>query len=309
MDNSRSITIGSRGSPLALAQTQELITQLAAKFPDLQFNIKKITTQGDVITDKPLPKLGGKGLFIKELETALINGEIDIAVHSFKDMPTELTPGLVIAAITKRQDPRDALVSKTGETLGNLPEGATVGTSSPRRAAQLIAYRPDLDVVDLRGNLDTRLRKVNTGEVDAAILAAAGLIRLGLTDKITQLLPAEISLPAVGQGALAVEIRQNDSNIAEIVKVLDHQSTRQAITAERACLQHLGGGCNVPIGVYGRIREGMLNLQGIVASPDGGHIIRSGLTGDVSMSEGLGHLLGRRLLALGADKILSGEMI
>ena len=309
MDNSRPITIGSRGSPLALAQTQEVITQLAARFPDLHFNIKKITTQGDVITDKPLPKLGGKGLFIKELETALINGEIDIAVHSFKDMPTELTPGLVIAAITKRQDPRDALVSKTGETLDNLPPGSMVGTSSPRRAAQLIAYRPDLEVVDLRGNLDTRLRKVNTGEVDAAILAAAGLIRLGLTDKITQLLPTEISLPAVGQGALAVEVRQYDSKIAEIVKVLDHQSTRQAITAERACLQHLGGGCNVPIGVYGQVKDGELNLQSIVASPDGGHIIRSGLAGDVNVCEGLGHLLGRRLLALGADKILSGEMI
>ena len=308
MDNSRPIIVGSRGSPLALAQTQEVIRQLTANFPVLEFKIQKITTQGDVITNKPLSKLGGKGLFVKELEVALINGEIDFAVHSFKDLPTELTPGLIVGAITKREDPRDALVSKNGETLDNLPPGAIVGTSSPRRAAQLIAYRPDLDIVDLRGNLDTRLRKVEKGEVDAAVLAAAGLIRLGMAGKITQLLPPEVSLPAVGQGALAIEIRQNDQEIAEMVKVLDHQPTNQAVCAERACLEHLGGGCNVPIGVYGCVTEGTINLQGIVACPDGNHVVRSGISGDVNMCEGLGHLLGRRLLALGADKILAGEL-
>lgn len=308
MDSFRPIIVGSRGSQLALVQTQEVIRQLTADFPDIQFEIRKITTQGDIITNKPLRILGGKGLFVKELEVALINSEIDLAVHSFKDLPTELTPGLVIGAITKREDPRDALVSKNGETLDDLPPGSIVGTSSPRRAAQLISYRPDLDIVGLRGNLDTRLRKVEKGEVDAAVLAAAGLIRLGMAGKITQLLSPEIILPAVGQGALAIEVRQNDSKITEMVKVLDHEPTNQAICAERACLQHLGGGCNVPIGVYGRIRDGTINLQGIVCCPDGNHVVRTGISGDVNMCEGLGHLLGRRLLALGADKILAGEL-
>ncbi|MBF8264264.1 MAG: hydroxymethylbilane synthase [Dehalococcoidia bacterium] len=308
MESSRPVIVGSRGSPLAMAQTQDVIRQLNGKYPEVQFNIKKITTQGDVITNKPLPKLGGKGLFVKELEVALINSEIDFAVHSFKDLPTELTPGLIVGAITKRVDPRDALVSKNGETLDDLPPGSTVGTSSPRRASQILAYRPDLEIVDLRGNLDTRLRKVNTGEVDAAVLAAAGLIRLGLADKITQLLSPEICLPAVGQGALAIEVRQDNLEIADMVKVLNHEATNQAICAERACLVHLGGGCNVPIGVYGRVKEGTIILQGIVACPDGNHVVRSGINGDVNMCEGLGHLLGRRLLALGADKILAGEL-
>ena len=308
MESSRPVIVGSRGSPLAMAQTQDVIRQLNGKYPEVQFNIKKITTQGDVIMNKPLPKLGGKGLFVKELEVALINGEIDFAVHSFKDLPTELTPGLIVGAITKRVDPRDALVSKNGETLDDLPPGSTVGTSSPRRASQILAYRPDLEIVDLRGNLDTRLRKVNTGEVDAAVLAAAGLIRLGLADKITQLLSPEICLPAVGQGALAIEVKQDNLEIADMVKVLNHEATNQAICAERACLVHLGGGCNVPIGVYGRVKEGTIILQGIVACPDGNHVVRSGINGDVNMCEGLGHLLGRRLLALGADKILAGEL-
>lgn len=308
MESSRPVIVGSRGSPLAMAQTQDVIRQLNGQYPEVQFNIKKITTQGDVITNKPLPKLGGKGLFVKELEVALINSEIDFAVHSFKDLPTELTPGLIVGAITKRVDPRDALVSKNGETLDDLPPGSTVGTSSPRRASQILAYRPDLEIVDLRGNLDTRLRKVNTGEVDAAVLAAAGLIRLGLADKITQLLSPEICLPAVGQGALAIEVRQDNLEIADMVKVLNHEATNQAICAERACLVHLGGGCNVPIGVYGRVKEGTIILQGIVACPDGNHVVRSGINGDVNMCEGLGHLLGRRLLALGADKILAGEL-
>ena len=308
MESSRPVIVGSRGSPLAMAQTQDVIKQLNGKYPEVQFNIKKITTQGDIITNKPLPKLGGKGLFVKELEVALINDEIDFAVHSFKDLPTELTPGLIVGAITKRVDPRDALVSKNGETLDDLPPGSTVGTSSPRRASQILAYRPDLELVDLRGNLDTRLRKVNTGEVDAAVLAAAGLIRLGLADKITQLISPEICLPAVGQGALAIEVKQDNLEIADMVKVLNHEATNQAICAERACLVHLGGGCNVPIGVYGRVKEGTIILQGIVACPDGNHVVRSGINGDVNMCEGLGHLLGRRLLALGADKILAGEL-
>jgi len=308
MESSRPVIVGSRGSPLAMAQTQDVIKQLNGKYPEVQFNIKKITTQGDIITNKPLPKLGGKGLFVKELEVALINDEIDFAVHSFKDLPTELTPGLIVGAITKRVDPRDALVSRNGETLDDLPPGSTVGTSSPRRASQILAYRPDLELVDLRGNLDTRLRKVNTGEVDAAVLAAAGLIRLGLADKITQLISPEICLPAVGQGALAIEVKQDNLEIADMVKVLNHEATNQAICAERACLVHLGGGCNVPIGVYGRVKEGTIILQGIVACPDGNHVVRSGINGDVNMCEGLGHLLGRRLLALGADKILAGEL-
>lgn len=309
MSSSNSIVVGTRGSPLALAQTQEVISQLAAKFPSLQFDLRKIRTKGDIVRRTPLPKLGGKGIFVKELELALLAGEIDMAVHSFKDLPTELAPGLAIAAITQRVDARDALISKSGVPLDILPFGAVVGTSSPRRAVQLLSYRPDLDIVDLRGNLDTRLRKVSKGVVDAAVLAAAGLIRMGWQDKITQYLPLDISLPAVGQGALAIEIRQDDEKMAEMVRALDHGPTRQAITAERACLQHLGGGCNIPIAVYGQASEGILHLQGMVASSQGNNIIRSGLTGDVNMGEGLGHLLARRLLAMGADKILAEEAL
>ncbi|MBI4289635.1 MAG: hydroxymethylbilane synthase [Chloroflexi bacterium] len=304
---SATVVVGSRGSALALAQTREVITQLAAGFPALSFQLKKITTQGDLMTRTPLPEIGGKGLFVKELEIALQNKEIDLAVHSFKDLPTELTPGMMIGAITRREDARDALVSKSGGTLETLPDGAVVGTSSPRRASQLMVFRPDLEIVNLRGNLDTRLRKVFDGPLDAAVLAAAGLVRLGQKDKISQYVPPEIILPAVGQGALAIEIRENDARMTEIVKTLDDGPTRQAITAERACLGHLGGGCNVPIGVYGRVRGGVLNLQAIVADPHGNHIVRTGLTGDVDMGEGLGHLLARRLLALGADKLLIGE--
>lgn len=303
------IIVGSRGSALALAQTQEVIKHLSAAFPDLRFEVKKITTQGDRMTNTPLPTLGGKGLFVKELEVALLNKEIDLAVHSFKDLPTELAQGLVIGAVTRREDARDALVSKSSIPLEALPHGAVVGTSSPRRAVQLAVCRPDLEIVDLRGNLDTRLRKVFDGPLDAAVLAAAGLTRLGWKDKITQYLPTDVSLPAVGQGALAIEIRQDDARMACIVGVLDHEATRQAISAERACLIHLGGGCNVPIGVYGQVRGGVLNLQGMVAAPSGNHIVRSGLSGEVAMSEGLGHLLARRLLALGANKLLAGEAV
>lgn len=305
MANSSTIVVGSRGSALALAQTQEVMGQLAAKCPDLSFELRKIRTQGDVMSRTPLPQIGGKGVFIKELEMALLRGEIDLAVHSFKDLPTELAPGLVIGAVTQRRDARDVLISRSGAPLDDLPYGAVVGTSSPRRAAQLMAYRPDLEIVDLRGNLDTRLRKVSRGVVEAAVVAAAGLIRMGWQDKITQYLPPNIILSAVGQGALAVEMRQGDGKLAEMVAAVEHGPTRQAINAERACLQHLGGGCNVPVAVYGWVREGVLYLQGVVASPQGNHIIRSGLHGDVTTAEGLGHLLGRQLLALGADKILA----
>lgn len=307
MGSSNSIVVGTRGSPLALAQTQEVISQLAAKLPGLQFDLRQIRTKGDIVKRTPLPKLGGKGIFVKELESALLASEIDIAVHSFKDLPTELAHGLTIAAITQRLDARDALISKSGAPLDMLPFGAVVGTSSPRRAVQLLSYRPDLNIVDLRGNLDTRLGKVSKGVVDAAVLAAAGLMRLGWQDKITQYLPLDISLPAVGQGALAIEIRQDEEKIAEMVSSLDHGPTRQAITAERACLQHLGGGCNIPIAVFGQASEGILHLQGMVASSQGNNIIRSGLSGDVNMGEGLGHLLARRLLVMGADKILAEE--
>lgn len=299
------IVVGTRASLLAQAQTQEIIGLLTSLFPGQEFLPRQIRTRGDELAEAPLPQIGGKGLFIKELEVALLKGEIDLAVHSFKDLPTELAPGLKIAAITPRVDARDVLVSCQGLPLIVLPPGARLGTSSPRRAAQIRAWRPDIDVVNLRGNLDTRLGKIERGVVEAGVLAAAGLIRLGLADRITEYLPPHICLPAVGQGALAVEIREGDRNIEEMVSALDHLPTRQAITAERVFLKCLGGGCHTPIAAYAEVKDSLLELNGMVASPSGNRLLRAGDTGQAEAPEELGQRVAERLLSMGAEEILA----
>jgi len=275
---------------------------LRALYPRREFSIRKIETRGDRLRDVPLSRIGGKGVFVKEVQEALLGGEVDIAVHSFKDLPTEPNPGLTLACITRRLDPRDALVSREGLSLDRLPPGARVGTSSPRRSAQLKAFRPDLALVEMRGNLDTRLRKVASGMVETAVVAAAGLLRLGWGDRISQFIPPEICLPSVGQGALAVEMREGDEELAEMLAGLDHPPTRLAITAERAFLEALGGGCHYPIAALGEMAGQRLLLQGLVASPTGERVLRDRAEGEDP--EATGRALARKLLTQGAGEIL-----
>jgi hydroxymethylbilane synthase len=293
------LTIGSRGSQLALWQARWIQARLESYGVESRLEI--IHTTGDKITDVPLSKVGTKGLFTKEIEEALLSGAIDLAVHSLKDMPTELPDGLTLAAIPEREDPRDALV---GRSLATLAQQARVGTSSLRRAAQLRARRPDLDIENIRGNLDTRLRKLDAGQYDAIVLASAGLRRLGWENRITELLDPQVMCPAVGQGALAVETRANGGAAEEIAKRLEHRESRIAVTAERAVLAALGGGCQVPIGAYATVDAGTVHLRAIIVSPDGTQIIRkesSGATGDAAS---IGGALGDELLAEGGRQIL-----
>lgn len=290
------LIIGSRGSQLALWQSR----WVAQRLP-LETEIVIIKTTGDKITDVPLAKVGGKGLFTKELEDALLDGRVDVAVHSLKDMPTELPPGLMLAAVPEREDARDALV---GKPLDELAPGAKVGTSSLRRAAQLKAHRPDLHIETIRGNLDTRLRKLDEGLYDAIILAAAGLRRLGWGDRISQLLPVDIMCPAVGQGALAIETRNGTDRASLICASLTHRETLLAVQAERALLEHLGGGCQVPIGAHARVEGDTLHLRAIVAHPDGTQIVRRETEGPAARAALLGAQLARELLSAGADKLL-----
>ena len=301
---SRTVVLGTRGSLLALAQTQELLNQLRRLYPSLELVVKRIKTRGDQEDQTPLPQIGGKGVFVKEIQDALLQGEVDLAVHSYKDLPTQTTPGLRLACITQRLDPRDALISRGGQPFSLLPPGAMVGTSSPRRSCQLRALRPDLEIVDLRGNLDTRLRKVAQGVVEAAVVAAAGLLRLGWQDRITEYLPPNICLPAVGQGALAVEIREGDEEMAQRLSPLDHPPSRQAIAAERAFLDALGGGCNQPIAALGEVQGGRLNLWGMVASLDGRKVVKDRLEGQTASPQALGEALAQKLLAAGARELL-----
>jgi len=261
-------------------------------------------TTGDKILDVPLARIGGKGLFTKEIENAMLNGEIDLAVHSLKDMPTQLPSGLLLAAITERVDPGDALISPKYGVIDNLPNGAKVGTSSLRRKAQLLQYRPDLTINDLRGNVDTRLKKMETEGLDAIILAVAGLKRLGWQDLITQILPHDICLPAVGQGALALEVRTNDLAIRTMLQFLDHQETRWAVEAERAYLAEAEGGCQIPIGVYGYIQEELLVLEAVILSVDGERQIRQAISGAPSEAMQLGRTLAQDMLAKGGREIL-----
>jgi hydroxymethylbilane synthase len=299
----QTITVGSRGSDLALWQTRWVIARLQQARPDVEFRIQRITTRGDVVRDRALSQVGGKGLFVKEIEAALLAGEIDLAVHSLKDMPTDLPEDLAIGAVTAREDPRDVLVSRLGLKLAELPPGARVGTGSLRRAAQLRASRPDLQIVDLRGNVDTRLRKAATEEYDAVVLAAAGLIRLGYSDRITEYLSPGVMLPAGGQGALCVEVRAGDEATRTLVSMVHDPLTDAAVTAERAFLARIGGGCQVPIAAYGIVNDDELWLRGLVASIDGSRLLRNDLCGSWTEPAALAQALAEEMLAQGADEI------
>ena len=296
------LRIGSRGSQLALWQANHISALLQAHGHEVEIEI--IHTTGDKITDVALAKVGTKGMFTKEIEEALADRRVDLAVHSLKDLPTELPSGFEIAAITERQDPRDAFCSRLYSRIEDLPRSARVGTSSLRRQAQLKAIRRDLDIHPLRGNVDTRLRKLEQGEYDAIILAAAGLQRLGKTELIKQIIPAEIMCPAAGQGALGIEIREGDSLTRQHLEFLNDPSARVATTCERALLNSLGGGCQVPIGAFSEIRAGKLHLDAIVADPDGSRVLRESRDGNVNDPEKLGTAVGETLLQRGGDEIL-----
>jgi hydroxymethylbilane synthase len=308
--NKRSLVIGSRGSKLALWQAEHARNQLAGIDPTLEVTIQIIKTSGDIKSD-PLSVIGGKGVFTKELEDALLDRRIDLAVHSLKDLPTTLPEGLSISSIGKRSDPRDALVLKEPgdiSSLRDLPPGAVIGTSSPRRLAQLKSLRPDLDVKDLRGNVDTRLRKLDEGEYDALLLASAGLIRLGLENRISLAIATDEMLPAVGQGAIAIETRSGDEFTIDKVSQLNHEATRIACLAERALLRTLGGGCQFPIAAHAVVDNGQLHLRGLVAAPDGSKILRERIDGSAQQPEELGSLLAKRLNELGAASILHAKL-
>lgn len=299
------IIIGTRSSKLALWQAEYIASCLREEYPGLIVELRHITTTGDKILDAPLAKIGGKGLFTKELETEMLAGDIDLAVHSLKDMPTEIPAGLTLAAITRRFDPFDALVSPQYKSLSELPQGAKVGTSSLRRKAQLLAQRPDLVIADLRGNVNTRLRKLDDGEYDAIVLAAAGLKRLGFGERIAQVLPAEICLPAVGQGALAIEAREGDAEVLGMLAFLQDESTAFAATAERAFLATIEGGCQVPVGVFAQKAEnGQLFVEALVASTDGKRIFRETMTGAMQDAERIGKNLAHKILAAGGLSVL-----
>jgi hydroxymethylbilane synthase len=291
-----------RPSALARWQTRWVIQVLQDKHPNFSFREQVISTQGDRILDRPLPEIGGKGLFTLELEEELLSGQVHAAVHSLKDLPVDNPPGLTIGAVPPRAEVRDALVSYRGETLSQLPYRARVGTSSLRRAAQLLALRPDLTLLSLRGNVDTRLRKVHAGEYDAIILAGAGLVRLDLQDKVSEWLPLEQMLPAPGQGALAVQCRSDDEKTLELLKTLEDGQTRQATTAERAFLAALGGGCAVPVAAYAHVHAGELHLEGLVAALDGTQVIRVQRNG--KFPEELGAACAQEAIDQGASQIL-----
>ncbi len=299
----RGIRLGSRGSKLALWQAEHIRFEIERK-TGRKVEIVRIKTTGDMILDVPLARVGGKGLFVKEIEEALLSGAIDLAVHSMKDVPTDLPEGLAIVAITRREDPRDAFLSVKYRKIEELPRGARLGTSSLRRQTQLLGLRPDLSVETLRGNLDTRIRKMEEGRFDAIILAAAGLRRLGWEARITEYIPADMSLPAIGQGALGIEIRSDDARTREAVSFLNDRDTAYAVRAERGFLKRLEGGCQVPIASYGQTEGDGIFLQGMVGRPDGSEIIRGSARGSVSDPEGLGVSLAGELLARGAKTIL-----
>jgi hydroxymethylbilane synthase len=298
--NPEKLRIGSRGSQLALWQANHISALLRAQGHEVEIEI--IHTTGDKITDVALAKVGTKGMFTKEIEEALAAGRVDLAVHSLKDLPTELPAGFEIAAITERQDPRDAFCSRKYSSIEALPQGARVGTSSLRRQAQLKAIRPDLDIHPLRGNVDTRLRKLEQGGYDAIILALAGLKRLGKTELVQEIIPAEIMCPAAGQGALGIEIREGDVKNRELLAFLNDANARAATTCERALLNSLGGGCQVPIGAFAERRNGKLYLESVVADPDGSKVLRDARDGDDPVK--LGNEAGAALLKRGGDAIL-----
>jgi hydroxymethylbilane synthase len=298
------VRIGTRGSQLALWQARWVQASIERLRPELAVELVIIKTQGDKITDVPLAQVGGKGLFVKEIEEALLDGRVDLAVHSMKDMPAEIPTGLIIGAVPPRENPLDALITVGPGSLETLPKGARVGTSSLRRGAQIKHLRPDAVIVALRGNLDTRLRKLASSDLDAIVLAAAGLLRLGLADRIRAYLQPDQMLPAVGQGALCIEAREQDPATRNLLSALNHPETHTAVTAERAFLKTLQGGCQVPLAAYAQLRQGRLHMQGLVAELDGHRLLRATAQGSPADAEAIGRGLGEELLAQGADQIL-----
>ena len=299
-----SLIIGTRGSRLAIWQAEWIQARLHEIAPALTVTLQRIKTSGDKIVDVPLAKIGGKGLFVKEIEEALLRGDIDLAVHSMKDVPTVLPDSLEILCVPVREDARDALISRERLTLDQLPTGARIGTSSLRRQSQLLHYRPDLHIEMLRGNVETRLRKVKHGDYDAIVLAAAGLRRMGWDGEVTEYLSLDVSLPAIGQGALAIEGRRDDQFVRALLSQLDDAMTHTAVIAERALLDRLQGGCQVPIAAHATIAQNRLSLTGLVSSTDGKTLIRDGVAGAVSEARALGIRLAEQLLAAGGDVIL-----
>jgi hydroxymethylbilane synthase len=302
----KTLKIATRKSPLALWQAEHVKARLEHHHPGLNVELVKMTTKGDQILNSPLSKIGGKGLFIKELEVGMMEGVADIAVHSMKDVPYEIPPGFELGAILKRENPFDAFVSNNFDSINDLPQGAKVGTCSMRRIVQLKAIRPDLEILDLRGNVNTRLQKLDDGEYDAIILACAGLIRLKFEDRIKQQIPAEQSLPAIGQGAVGIEIRENDQEILDLIAPLIDTETSYRITCERAMNARLEGGCSVPIAGFSTIENDQITLTGLVGNVDTGVILKEQVSGPIDESEQLGVTLADKLISLGAKDILKG---
>lgn len=301
----RTILVGTRGSRLALAQTTAVVESLRMLHPDVRFQIQEVHTQGDADRATPLTAIGGQGVFVKELEAALQRGEVDLAVHSLKDVPTALGDGLVIAAVPARADVRDAVVTHDGRPLREQPAGARIGTGSRRRAVQLRELRPDLRPVEIRGNVDTRIRKTEEGQVDAVLLAVAGLSRLGWLDRSSEILPVEAMLPAVGQGALALEARADDAALMALVRPLEDPAARLAVEAERAFLRRLGGGCTLPVGAYGEVDGELLRIRGLLADDDGNRVLRAEASGAANDAVLLGVRLAEELLARGGEALLA----
>jgi len=299
------VKIGTRGSALALVQAGEVQAALKQAQPDLTVELEIIKTRGDKMQSVPLAQVGGKGLFVKEIEEALLEGWIDLAVHSMKDLPSEQPDGLIIAAVPERLDARDALVSLKAESLEALPAGARVGTSSLRRRAQLLSRRPDLLVAPLRGNVDTRLARLASGDLKAVVLAAAGLIRLGRLDHSAILFDPQEMLPAIGQGALGLEVRAGNEALVRLLARLHHPPTANAVLAERAFLRRLAGDCHVPVAAYAVIEGGMLRLEGLVSDPEGRSVFRDSVVGSAAGADALGETLAETLLGRGADRVLA----
>ncbi len=304
----RIVVVGSRGSKLALIQAESVVARIRETSSDVEVSIEQVVTEGDLKRHVPLEHMDGIGFFVKELEEALLDGRIDLAVHSLKDMPTQIPSGLCLAAVTERLDPRDILVSR-GESLAELAPGARIGTGSPRRAVQLNACRPDLEAVSIRGNVDTRMRKVASGEYDGVILAAAALKRLGWEERISEYLSTEQFLPAVGQGALAIEIRSGDMEIEKLVLLFNDLCTWQSVTAERTFLDALGGGCRAPIAALGTVNGISLRLEGMVADVSRGKILHSSAEGSHTLPEELGLRLAQKLLDMGGVELLADAKI
>ena len=302
--SNKTLRIATRKSPLALWQAEYVQAELERHHPGLRVELIKMTTRGDKILDAPLAKVGGKGLFVKELEQGMLEGRADIAVHSMKDVPAELPAGLALPVICAREDPRDAFVSNAWGRLSELPHGARLGTSSLRRQCQVRERRPDLQVADLRGNVNTRLAKLDAGDYDALMLATAGLVRLGMQERIAERLAPEASLPAIGQGAVGIECRADDADTLALIAPLDDPATHTCVAAERAMNQHLEGGCQVPIAGYAVLDGDSLHLRGLVGRPDGAEVVRGERRGPASQAVGLGIALAEELLDRGAQRIL-----